>query len=84
MIPARFAHIVFGLLLSGMMSFIVSGISTFLAIGMVSGFFGQWIGSWLPSWAVAFPVVLFVAPLARRLVAAMTITEQGVLDRGDG
>ena len=75
MIPARYAHIAFGLLLSGMMSFIVSGISTFLAIGMGPDFFGQWIGGWLPSWAVAFPVVLFVAPLARRMVAQITRPE---------
>lgn len=75
MIPARYAHIVFGLLLSGMMSFLVSGIATFLAVGLIPGFFGEWIGAWLPSWAIAFPAVLVVAPLARRLVAAMTIKE---------
>ena len=75
MIPARYAHIAFGFFLSGMMSFLVSGISTFLAVGLVSGFLGLWIGAWLPSWAVAFPIVLFVAPLARRLVAKMTIPD---------
>lgn len=75
MIPARYAHIAFGFVLSGMMSFLVSGISTFLTIGTVTGFFGLWIGAWLPSWAVAFPIVLVVAPLARKLVAAMTIKE---------
>lgn len=75
MIPARYAHIAFGFVLSGMMSFLVSGISTFLTIGTVMGFFGLWIGAWLPSWAVAFPIVLVVAPLARKLVAAMTIKE---------
>lgn len=76
MIPQRFAHIAFGFLLSGMMSFLVSGISTFLAIGMVPGFVGQWMGGWLPSWAVAFPIVLFVAPLARRLVAMITVKDE--------
>ena len=75
MIPARYAHIAFGFVLSGMMSFLVSGISTFLAVGVGGGFVGQWIGAWLPSWAVAFPIVLFVAPLARRLVAKFTIPE---------
>ena len=74
-IPARNAHIAFGFVLSGMMSFLVSGISTFLALGLAAGFFGQWIGAWLPSWAVAFPIVLFVAPLARRMVGKLTIPE---------
>ncbi|MEX0311620.1 MAG: DUF2798 domain-containing protein [Tateyamaria sp.] len=72
MIPARYAHIAFGFVLSGMMSFLVSGISTFLTLGAVSGFVGLWVGAWLPSWAVAFPIVLIVAPVARRLVGAIT------------
>ncbi|MEM9443377.1 MAG: DUF2798 domain-containing protein, partial [Pseudomonadota bacterium] len=45
MMPQRFAPYLFGLLLSGMMSFIVSGIATFRATGMVDGFFGLWIGA---------------------------------------
>ncbi|WP_299287806.1 DUF2798 domain-containing protein [uncultured Tateyamaria sp.] len=75
MIPARYAHIAFGFLLSGMMSFLVSGISTFLTLGPISGFFGAWTGAWLPSWAAAFPIVLVVAPIARRIVGALTIKE---------
>lgn len=72
MIPQRFAPYLFGLILSGLMSFIVSGIATLRAVGFVGDLFGLWIGAWLPSWAVAFPTVLFVAPLTRRLVALMT------------
>jgi uncharacterized membrane protein len=72
MIPARFAPILFGLLLSGMMSLIVSGIATLRALGMVDGLVASWLGSWLFSWAVAFPTVLIVAPLARRIVARLT------------
>lgn len=75
MIPARYAHIAFGFFLSCMMSFLVSGISTFLAVGFAPGVIGQWMAAWLPSWAVAFPIVLFVAPAARRLVARLTIPE---------
>ena len=73
MIPARYAHILFGLILSGLMSLMVSGISTALASGVDAGFPMRWIvGAWLPSWAVAFPAVLVVAPITRRLVAALT------------
>lgn len=66
--PHRLAPIAFGFLLSGMMSFIVSGIATARAIGLDDGFLPVWLGGWLSSWAVAFPVVLVVAPLARRAV----------------
>ena len=72
MFPARFAPILFGLFLSGLMSFIVSGISTLRAIGVSDAFFGAWMTSWGYSWAVAFPTVLVVAPLARKMVAKIT------------
>lgn len=72
MIPHRFAPYLFGFILSGLMSFMVSGISTFLAFGMIDGFFLSWMSAWLPSWCVAFPTVLVVAPIARKLVAALT------------
>lgn len=72
MIPARFAHIVFGLILSGLMSFVVSGIATLRAVGMMLDFPAQWMGAWLLSWAIAFPTVLIVAPIARRLVSKLT------------
>ncbi len=71
MISARFAPIVFGLILSGLMSLIVSGIATFRAIGLPGDFFVQWMGGWAASWSVAFPVVLVVAPLTRRLVGRL-------------
>jgi hypothetical protein len=72
MIPARFAQPLFALILSGMMSFMVSGISTALAAPSLEGFFGAWMGAWAPSWAIAFPGVLLAAPLARRIVARLT------------
>lgn len=71
MIPARFAPVLFGLILSGLMSLIVSGIATFRAIGLVDHFLLAWAGSWAASWAVAFPTVLVVAPLTRRIVARL-------------
>jgi hypothetical protein len=69
--PARYAPVLFGFVLSALMSFIVSGIATFRSAGMANGFFGLWISAWLLSWAVAFPVVLVVAPIARRIVGLL-------------
>jgi hypothetical protein len=70
-IPARFAPLLFGLILSGLMSLLVSGIATLRATGGGAGFPGLWAASWLTAWLVAFPVVLVVAPLARRLVGRL-------------
>jgi len=72
MIPARFAPILFGLMVSGLMSCVVSGIATLRALGFVDDLFTQWMTSWAFSWSVAFPTILIVAPIARRLVAKLT------------
>lgn len=64
----RFAPVLFGFVLSALMSLIVSGIATLRNAGLEDEFATLWLGAWLPSWFVAFPTVLVVAPLARRLV----------------
>jgi hypothetical protein len=69
--PARYAPILFGFILSALMSFLVSGIATFRNAGLVDGFFNIWVNAWLPAWLIAFPVVLVVAPIARRLVGVL-------------
>ncbi len=71
-IPARFAPPLFALILSGMASLLVSGISTWRAAGLVDGFLSLWMSAWLPSWCVAFPVIFLCAPLVRKLVARLT------------
>ncbi|MEO1745722.1 MAG: DUF2798 domain-containing protein [Pseudomonadota bacterium] len=70
-IPKRLEAVAFGLLLSGMMSFIVAGLSTYLALGGLD--IGAWITAWLSSWAIAFPAVLVVAPIVRRILARIVI-----------
>lgn len=75
MIPKRYGPALFGLILSGLMSLLVSGISTFRAVGFEPPFVGLWTGAWLTAWLVAFPVVLVVAPLARRAVQLVVESE---------
>ena len=74
MIPARYAPVLFGFILSGLMSCIVSGISTLRAIGPGAEMIAPWMTSWGFSWAVAFPVILFMAPITRKLVAGFVRT----------
>jgi hypothetical protein len=71
MISARFAPIAFGFVLSCLMSFLVSGIATLRTAGLIDNFAALWINAWLPSWVIAFPVVLVVAPAARRIVNSL-------------
>ena len=75
MLPARFAHPLFALILSGVMSLIVSGLSTLRSHGLVDGFAVSWLEAWSLSWPVAFVLVLFLAPLVRKLVGRLVRPE---------
>lgn len=68
MIPRKYGPQLFSLILSGLMSLLVSGISTFSAIGLVTNFSNMWSNAWLTAWLFAFPAVLLVTPLARKAV----------------
>ena len=72
MIPSRLAPVLTALILSGMMSFLVSGVATWKAMGLVPGFFGDWINAWVFAWPVAFPTLLLCRPSVTRLVERMT------------
>lgn len=73
MFPQKYAPALFGLILSGLMSLLVSGISTYRAVGLAAHFAGLWSTAWLTAWLIAFPVVLVVAPLTRKVVGWLTV-----------
>lgn len=64
----KYEPYLFGFFLSGMMSALVSAVAILRTAGMVDGFGGIWFTAWVSSWAVAFPAVLVVAPIARKMV----------------
>ncbi len=68
-LPPRYNAIAVPFFLSLLMTCIVSGIATLNSIGLADGFAGKWMQAWLYSWLVAFPIMLFVLPLVRRIVA---------------
>ncbi len=71
-IPARFAPILFGALLSVFMVSIVSAFVLATSQGVHSGFAAQWIRSCATTWPVAFVAVTLVAPWVRKVVACVT------------
>lgn len=72
MIPRKFAPMLFVFILSGVMSWLVSGIAALRTQGWGPGYLGVWTGAWLSAWCVAFPIGLVAAPLARRAVDRLT------------
>ena len=66
-LPPRYASIVVPLLVSLMMCGVVSAISTARTIGLSGDLAAEWLKGWALSWLVAFPTLLVVMPLVRRL-----------------
>ena len=72
MIPARFTSVVFGFLLSGLMTLIVTGVTI---AQQPNPTVGKWLAAFATGWLVTFPTVLVVAPIVRRLVARLMAPE---------
>jgi hypothetical protein len=70
-LPRRFNAVALPIVLTLLMTNVVSGDSTWRAVGFAPNFIGLWISAWMLSWLIAFLVVMFVLPLSRRIVAAL-------------
>ena len=66
-IPARFGWLVMPLLLSVLMTAVVSAVSMLIALGASPRLLGAWPRAWATSWLIAFPTLLLLLPLVRRL-----------------
>lgn len=71
-IPARFAPLVFGAVLSSIMVAIVSAFVLLITQGLSDQFSHRWLRSCLMTWPVAFPTVTLVAPWVRKFVGRVT------------
>lgn len=70
-LPARYANLVMPLLLSVLMTFIVSMVSTLRSIGVAPNLLQVWLGAWAISWLIAFPTLLLVLPIVRKATSAV-------------
>jgi hypothetical protein len=67
-LPSRYGALVMPVVLSILMSLVVSGVSTLKSLGIGPAFVATWPMAWFLSWLVAFPTLLLVLPLVRRIV----------------
>ncbi|MEQ1438971.1 DUF2798 domain-containing protein [Fontimonas sp. SYSU GA230001] len=72
-IPARYAPILFGAVLSAIMVGIVSAFVLAINQGIDQDFLTRWVRSCATTWPVAFPTVTIIAPWVRRFVARVTV-----------
>lgn len=66
----RLEPFLFGFVLSGCMSLVVSAVAAWRTLGPAVGV-QDWMRAWVPAWVIAYPIVLVAAPLARRIVQGL-------------
>lgn len=75
MIPKRYEFIVFGLFTSLLMSFLISGVISYVNIGLVENFIFLWLEAFYKAFFVAFPSILLVVPQVRKIVRKLVATK---------
>lgn len=70
-LPPRYTAIVLPFILSLLMTFVISGVSTLMSLGPTPAFVYTWPAAWALSWLVAFPTLVAILPLVRRIVARL-------------
>lgn len=73
-IPARFAPVLFGAILSTIMVSIVSAAVIIVNQGITTDFLARWVRSIATTLPIAFPIVLVVGPAVRQVVGYLTTT----------
>jgi len=74
MIPKKYEFLLFSLLMSTFMTFIMSGVVSYINIGLVDDFLKIWSVAFVNAFVVAFPSVMIVVPIVRKLVAKLLVS----------
>jgi len=68
-LPAKYSGIIMPFFLSILMTMLVSFISTMRVSGLTYQFIHLWMSSWAISWLIAFPTLLFLLPIVKKITA---------------
>jgi hypothetical protein len=73
-LQGRHAPIITAVLMSAFFALIMSGVLTFLNLGLVTGFFGIWMRNYALAFCVSVPTAILVMPIVKRLVSHLVDT----------
>ena len=71
-IPQKHANLLFAFIMSVLMATLMTCIVTLKLTGLNAGFFIRWLHAFLTAWPIAFPAILLLAPITRKLVTRLT------------
>lgn len=69
MIDRKYQHIVFAFFMALLMSCLMSLVISLFNVGLVDNIVHMWLKAWGFAFAVAFPTVILISPMVRKLVA---------------
>jgi Protein of unknown function (DUF2798) len=75
-LPSRFHKYALPMGTSFFMTFLVTGVATWRALGWDRAMFEMWFSSWMIAWAIAAPTMYFVMPAVRRTLSYLTEEEE--------
>jgi hypothetical protein len=68
----RFAPVLNALLMAVILPFLMTFVVVLVNTGFSERFFGAWMRTWMIAAIAAFPLILLLAPLIRKVVAKLT------------
>jgi hypothetical protein len=74
-LPRRLAPILFGFILSGLNTAVVSAIVTYRNLGLNDEFVAHWLRAFVSAWPITFPTATLIAPWVRRFVEQLVKPE---------
>lgn len=72
MIDPKYTRVVFAFLMSLFMSCLMSGVITFINLGIVDNFILIWLEAYWKAFLIAFPIIFVVAPFVQKLTKKLT------------
>jgi Protein of unknown function (DUF2798). len=72
-IDKRFASLINAILMAIILPFFMTLVVSVANIGLTDRLFGAWMRTWAIASVVAFPLILILAPLIKRIVGRITV-----------
>lgn len=70
-LSSKGANVLFAVIMVGTMTFIITGVNTFVNAGFVVRF-SVWMHNWLFAYVVALPIMMMLSPPLRRFLGKRT------------
>lgn len=71
MFHPKYQPLLFAFFMALFMSFWMSAVISFINVGWIENFVYIWLHAWWIAFVVAFPSVIFVAPMVRKVVGKL-------------